>query len=71
MWLSYSVCEVVGILLTLFVGLALSADETGDLARGRPKLLFAIAWFLYFWQLLYFSHSIVSHTVFAAHVVRM
>lgn len=45
MWFSYSVCEVVGILLTLFVGLALGADETGELARG--KLTFSNnAWFL-------------------------
>ena len=34
MWLSHNVCDVVGICVTVCVVLAVSAEETKDLARG-------------------------------------
>jgi len=34
MWFSHNVCELVSIFVTFLVRLAVSADETEDLARG-------------------------------------
>jgi len=35
MWLPCSVCAVVGIFATFYVGLAISAEGTEELARGN------------------------------------
>jgi len=45
MWFCHNVYEVIGILVTFYVGVAISASETEDLARGA--LLFSV-FFSYF-----------------------
>jgi len=40
MWFCHNVYEVIGILVTFYVGVAISASETEDLARGA--LLFSV-----------------------------